>query len=551
MQFFPGVHVPLGLPPARMKEKNSDGQSSDRRQPGDSEAGRDTAERRDQARRRQRIRRRAVMRGEQAAAIADPRRRMTLTAACLGMLTLGANGTAIMAALPTMRHELGLSAGQLEWVINAYLIVSAACIIPGGKFSDQVGARRVAMAGLALFAVASVVVATAQAPAVLLAGRALQGLAAALGVPGTLAAISEAGAPERRASAIGAWAGFLMLGFSLGPLIGGALTHYVDWRMIFWTSGVTMLAATSGFAVPGSAGAASDTRRLGQFDWVGFVLLAIFMTALVSALHALPAVMSAPLSFVGFGVLAAAAFVALLKAERRVQDPLIDLGLFKAATFVRAVALGSIAMSCILALLLFYNLDAQSPTGLSLTPVGAGLSLLPMSCGLLIFAFSAPSLIHRFGPRRALTGSNTVDCCSQHGDCRCGGSPDLGAPGARAVRHRRWLGLAICDGAAARAIDLVGHSCRRGIRHHQRLHVPWRQHWCGRRCGCLCPWRPASGDGPHHGIRTHRGLALPGIGGGYVSGAHARPNNATMFMAGMNWSRQMDALANLLRPFLN
>ena len=348
------------------------------------------------------------MRGEQASATADPRRRMTLTAACLGMLTLGANGTAIMAALPTMRHELGLSAGQLEWVINAYLIVSAACIIPGGKFSDRVGARRVAIAGLALFAVASVVVATAQAPAVLLAGRALQGLAAALGVPGTLAAISEAGAPERRASAIGAWAGFLMLGFSLGPLIGGALTHYVDWRTIFWTSGVTMLAATSGFVVPGSAGAGSDTRRLGQFDWVGFVLLAIFMTALVSALHALPAVMSAPLSFVGFGVLAAAAFVALLKAERRVQDPLIDLGLFKAATFVRAVALGSIAMSCILALLLFYNLDAQSATGLSLTPVGAGLSLLPMSCGLLIFAFSAPSLIHRFGPRRVLTGSNML-----------------------------------------------------------------------------------------------------------------------------------------------
>src|SRR5271170_5213600 len=115
------------------------------------------------------------------AAAAEQYARKTLAASCLGMLTLGANGTAIMAALPTMRHDLGLSAAQLEWVINAYLIVSAACIIPGGKACDQFGARRVAIAGLALFSIASVVVATAMAPATLLVGRALQGLAAALG----------------------------------------------------------------------------------------------------------------------------------------------------------------------------------------------------------------------------------------------------------------------------------------------------------------------------------------------------------------------------------
>jgi Na+/melibiose symporter-like transporter len=132
------------------------------------------------------------------------------------------------------------------------------------------------------------------------------------------------------------------------------------------------------------------------------------MTALVSALHALPAVASTPLGFIGFGVLAAAAFVALLMLEQRVHDPLIDLGLFRQAAFVRAVGLGSIAMSCILALLLFYNLDAQSPAGLSLTPIGAGLSLLPMSGGLLIFAFSAPGLVHRFGPRRSLAAGNLL-----------------------------------------------------------------------------------------------------------------------------------------------
>src|SRR4051794_18393139 len=151
-------------------------------------------------------------------ALATDAQRMVLCAACLGMLALGANGTAIMAALPTMRGEFGLSATEIGWAINAYLIVSGACIIPGGSTCDLAGARRVSAAGLALFAVASVVVATARFPSMLLAGRALQGLAAALAVPGTLAAIGEAYEPSRRAAGMGMWAGFLMLGFSLGPL---------------------------------------------------------------------------------------------------------------------------------------------------------------------------------------------------------------------------------------------------------------------------------------------------------------------------------------------
>jgi len=353
-----------------------------------------------------------------------------LAAACLGVLTLGMNGTAIMAALPTVRHELGLSGTQVEWAINAYLIVSAACIIPGGKAGDEFGARRVSQAGLALFAVASAVVATAQAPVVLLAGRALQGLAAALAVPGTLAAVSESSTPERRASTIGAWAGFLMLGFSLGPLIGGVLTHYADWRVIFWVSGACMLVATAGFAASGSPDAAPRTRHAGRSDVSGFLLLALFMTTLVSALHALPAATGAPLNFIGFGVSATVAFVALLAVERRVADPLIELSLFRQIAFVRALALASIAMSCILALLLFYNLDAQSPSGLALTPVGAGLSLLPMSLGLLIFAFSAPALNRRVGPRRALTLGNLLIAAA-------------GVTIAVAARERMWMPLIV------------------------------------------------------------------------------------------------------------
>ena len=302
------------------------------------------------------------------AAVAPPRAPFTLLASCLSMLALGVNGTAIMAALPTMRHDLGLNPAQVEWAINAYLVVSAACIIPGGKACDQFGARLVSVVGLALFAFASVIVATGQVPAAILAGRALQGLAAALAVPGTLAVVSESSSLERRASAISAWAGFVMLGFSLGPLIGGTLTHYLDWRVIFWASGGSMLVAATGFAGMGPAMTARN-RAGRHFDAAGFALLAIGMTALVSTLHALPTTTTVPEHFLGLAGVAVVAFVMLLRHERRAQDPLIDLGLLRQTTFVRAVALGSIAMSCILALLLFYNLTRRARWGW-VTPVG-------------------------------------------------------------------------------------------------------------------------------------------------------------------------------------
>jgi MFS family permease len=329
---------------------------------------------------------------------------LRLPVACLAMLTLGVNGTAIMAALPTMRHDLGLSGGQLEWAINAYLVASAACIVAGGKLSDRHGARRIAIAGLALFALAAAVVAMAHGAGALLAGRALQGLAAAMAVPGTLACVSEGAAAERRASAIGAWAGFLMLGFSLGPLIGGMLTHSVDWRVIFWASGIIMLVASAGLlAAGGSRSAAAD---VGRFDWAGFVLLGVFMIGLVSALHALPRVEQAPWEFLAYLAVSAAALGTLLQVERHIADALIEIRLFAAAGFVRAVALGAMAMSCILSFLLFYNLYAQSVRGLSLSAVEAGVSLLPLSLGLLMFAFAAPRLVRRFGPRHALAAGN-------------------------------------------------------------------------------------------------------------------------------------------------
>jgi MFS family permease len=324
-----------------------------------------------------------------------------LWSSCLAMLAVGANSTAIMAALPSMRTELVLSSAGVEWAINAYLVVSAAFIVLGGQAADRFGARLASMAGLALFGVASCIIAAAGTQAALLAGRALQGLAAAA-VPSTLAAVDASATPQRRATAIGAWTGFLMLGFSIGPLLGGALTHLTGWRVIFWFNVVLMLAAIAGLASAGSARASgSESRRA---DWIGFVLLTALMVSLVFGLHALPQARTAPLPVVGWFAVAATAFFLLLSVESRAKAPLVNLTFFARRSFVMGVAIGSLSMFSIMSLLLYFNLYAQSRDGLGLTALEAGASLLPLSAALLALALSASAVAARLGLRNAMTG---------------------------------------------------------------------------------------------------------------------------------------------------
>src|SRR5262249_50524969 len=146
----------------------------------------------------------------------------------------------------TMHAELALGASGVQLTINAYLVVSAACIVLGGAAADRFGARKTAVLGLAVFAIGSSLIATGEQEGTLIAARALQGIGAAFAVPSTLADVRISAQPERQASAMGAWTGFLMLGFSAGPLIGGALTHFASWRAIFWLIFVLMFVAIGG-----------------------------------------------------------------------------------------------------------------------------------------------------------------------------------------------------------------------------------------------------------------------------------------------------------------
>lgn len=323
---------------------------------------------------------------------------------CLAMLVVGANSTAIMAALPLMQAELSLSAAGVQWAVNAYLVMSAACVVLGGRAADRFTARSSSIAGLALFAVASCIIATAGSQAVLLIGRALQGLAAAFAVPGTLAAINAGTAPARRDAAIGAWTGFLMLGFAIGPLLGGSLTHFAGWRAIFWLDVPLTLVALGGLAGAGAPGAPKAAAPGGRADSAGFLLLATFMVSVVFGLHALPHALAAPLPAVGPLVLAGVALALLLRVESRAGAPMVDLAFFVERGFVAGTVMGALAMLCIMSLLLYFNLYAQSRQGLGLTALEAGALLLPLGAALLGLALSASAVAARLGLRTAITG---------------------------------------------------------------------------------------------------------------------------------------------------
>ena len=231
----------------------------------------------------------------------------------------------------------------------------------------------------------------------------LQGLGGAFAVAGTLAAVSEAAPDSKRAQAISAWTGFLMLGFSIGPLVGGVMTHYAGWRSNFWLNVVVLVpAALMLWRRPGRGG---WTRPM---DWTGLGVLAVFMVALVSGLHSLATVRSTPLAAIVELALAAFAFAVLIRAERRHRQPLVDLGVFSHRNFAVASGLVFLLMFDIMTFLLYFNLFAQSPDGLGMSAVGAGLALVPLSIALFGFARAAPSLAGAVGLRRLLIVSSLL-----------------------------------------------------------------------------------------------------------------------------------------------
>ncbi|MCB0908592.1 MAG: MFS transporter [Nocardioidaceae bacterium] len=324
----------------------------------------------------------------------DSRRgRLTLLALTLGSGIVILDGTVVNVALRTIGVELGASLGQLQWVVNGYLLALASLVLLGGALGDRLGRRRVYVAGMGLFMLGSVACALAPTIEVLIVTRVGQGVGGALLMPGALAIIQASYAPVDRGPAIGTWAGMAGVGAAIGPFVGGWLVDHGGWRWVFGINVPFCLVvlAIALVVVPESR----DAESSGRFDLGGAALTVIALGALTWALIAAPE--SPPWAVAGAVVVAVVAGTAFLLLERRLPRPMVPLGLFGSRVFAAANAMTFLVYGALGAVLFMLVLQLQVSAGWS--ALAAGLVGLPVTIAMMLLSSRTAGLSQRIGPR--------------------------------------------------------------------------------------------------------------------------------------------------------
>jgi EmrB/QacA subfamily drug resistance transporter len=324
--------------------------------------------------------------------------RGALLATVLGTGMVMLDSTIVNVALPHIGHDLKTDLAGLQWTLNGYTLTLAALILLGGSLGDRFGRRRVFLAGVCWFAVASALCGLAVNIEMLVAARALQGVGGALLAPGSLALIQATFHPDDRPKAIGAWSGLSGVATAIGPLVGGWLIEVANWRFAFWLN--LPLAA---FVVLWTLRHVPDSRDEGaarSFDVGGAVLGAIGLAGVTYALVAAPDQGASPVVAGGavVGVLALAGFVLL---ERRLAAPMMPPGLWRSATFSAVNAVTFFVYGALGGVIFFVVVQLQVVGGFS--AIAAGLSMLPFTVLMLALSAPAGALAQRIGPRWQLT----------------------------------------------------------------------------------------------------------------------------------------------------
>ena len=320
--------------------------------------------------------------------------RAVVAAAALGSGMTMLDGTVVNVALKTIGRDLDASLAELQWVSNGYLLSLASLILLGGSLGDRFGRRRVFVVGTCWFALASLLCGLAPTPVLLVAARILQGVGAALLMPGSLAMIQGAFARDHRAKAIGTWSGLGGIAAAIGPFVGGALVQYADWRWIFLIN--LPLAALTVLIAQRWVPETRDPGAAVEFDVPGAVLGALALGGLTYALIQWGGPV-APWAAV-VSVLAAVAFVVV---ERRTRAPMLPLGIFEDRTFRAANAMTLVVYAALGGLLFFLVLQLQTVSGYG--ALAAGISLMPVMICMLLLASRGGALASRIGPRIPLT----------------------------------------------------------------------------------------------------------------------------------------------------
>ena len=330
--------------------------------------------------------------------------RLTLIATILGSTVVFLDSTVVNVALPAISEDLDAGLSGQQWVVEAYMLTMVSLLLVGGSLGDQFGRRRMFVAGLIAFGATSALCAVAPTVEFLVGARALQGIAGALLVPGSLAIVAATFAGEARGKAVGTWTAWTGIATVIGPAGGGALIGLTSWRAIFWVN-LPLIAGTVMLTLH-AVEESRDPEAFRGIDWGGIALSAAGLGGPVYALIEQPDHgWSDPLVWIPLlgGVLCFALFVL---REARARHPMMDLGLFRIRNFAVANLTTLSAYAGLIGGLFFVGLFLQQVAGYS--ALEAGLATTPISVLLFVLSPRFGRLASGTGPRLPMTAGPIV-----------------------------------------------------------------------------------------------------------------------------------------------
>jgi MFS transporter, DHA2 family, methylenomycin A resistance protein len=351
----------------------------------------------------------------------DRRPGLVLLVMCAGMFLVLLDVTVVNVAVPAITAGLHTGTAGVQWVVDGYTVALASLLLGGGTLGDRIGHRRVVLAGLILFGAASAGCALAPWPGALIAARAAQGTGAALLLPGSIAAITDA-YPDRaaQARALGIWAGVSALALPAGPLLGGAIVQLSGWRAVFWINPPVVLLCAAGVLAWTRPAPARRARKL---DIAGLALATLGLAAAIYAVIAAGGAGS-PAAVAGAGGVAAVALAGFVRTEARAAHPLLPPALFAGPGFGAANG-GALVMNLTSNGLLFL-LTRYLQSVLGHGALTAGVMLLPLFVPLTVLGPVAGRLTARHGPRPVLLAGAALAAAGQL--CLLAVTPAAGYP---------------------------------------------------------------------------------------------------------------------------
>ena len=333
-----------------------------------------------------------------------PRRWAVLAVVCFAVFVTVLDGTIVNVALPSLAVELGASTRQLQWIVDAYLLVFTGLLLAAGGLGDKFGRKRLLMLGLLVFGATSAYAGSVDTSGSLIAGRALMGIGAAMIFPATLAILTnvfhDAG---ERAKAIGIWSAVSGMAVAAGPIAGGWLLEHFWWGSVFFVNvPITILVALAAWRV------VPESREAGApaLDRTGVALSIASITALVFTIIEAPEWGWASTStFAGFG-LAAVLLVAFVRWELRVEHPMLPVSIFRNLRFSAASVAITSAFFALFGFIFLITQYFQLVRGYG--PLEAGVRTLPVAFSIAAAAVLAPRIVERVGTTNVVRAGLTL-----------------------------------------------------------------------------------------------------------------------------------------------